>query len=226
MAKIQQDIGEGLNWLGSILKYIKEYGVFKIIKALFLLVMLGLTLRLTYNPMLIFEKYTEYIRERHRTELEKRGEYDKQVKALLPVYLYKYHANRVWILQYHNGVMDWQHGTMRFEICKEDTPSIKDQYNNINLTWLNLPYYLQEHEIFIGNINEIKEIDPTLANQLEKNNITYLACTVIWDSEGHIIGVFGVTWSSTEIDITTFKSKIYNYLIEDRTEIKTLIQKQ
>lgn len=224
MAKTKPDINSGLSWLERILQLCKEYGVFNILKGLFILIMLSLTLRICYNPSFLFDKYTDYMIQRHTKELYKRTEYDQQVKSLLPVYLYKYHADRVWIIQYHNGIMDWQHGTMRFELCNDDVESIKNQYNDFNLTWINLPYYLKENEVFIGDMVKLDSIDSTLYTQLKKNDVQYLACTVIKDSSGYPIGILGVTWKNIPPNIDSLQNKIHNYLIDDRADIKTLIQ--
>lgn len=224
MAKTKPDIDSGLSWLERILQLCKEYGVFNIFKGLFILIMLSLTLRICYNPSFLFDKYTDYMTQRHTKELYKRAEYDQQVKSLLPVYLYKYHADRVWIIQYHNGIMDWQHGTMRFELCNDDVESIKNQYNDFNLTWINLPYYLKENEVFIGDMVKLDSIDSTLYTQLKKNDVQYLACTIIKDSSGYPIGILGVTWKNIPPNIDSLQNKIHNYLIDDRADIKTLIQ--
>lgn len=224
MEKTKPDINSGLSWLEKIIQLYKAYGVFGILKGLFILIMLSLTLRLCYNPNFIFEQYVDYMTQRHNKELYERSEYDQKVKNLLPIYLYKYGADRVWIVQYHNGVMDWQHGTMRFELCSDSVKSIKNQYNNFNLTWVNLPYYLKEHDIFIGSLEELNNIDPTLCTQFKKNNISYIACTVIRDNSNYPIGVFGLTWTSIPPNIDSLKDKIHHYLIEDRGTIKPLIQ--
>ncbi len=224
MAKTKPDINSGLSWLERILQLCKEYGVFNILKGLFILIMLSLTLRICYNPSFLFDKYTDYMTQRHTKGLYKRTEYDQQVKSLLPVYLYKYHADRVWIIQYHNGIMDWQHGTMRFELCNGDVESIKNQYNDFNLTWINLPYYLKENEVFIGDMVKLDSIDSTLYTQLKKNDVQYLACTIIKDSSGYPIGILGVTWKNIPSNIDSLQNKIHNYLIDDRADIKTLIQ--
>lgn len=50
MAKTKPDINSGLSWLERILQLCKEYGVFNILKGLFILIMLSLTLRICYNP--------------------------------------------------------------------------------------------------------------------------------------------------------------------------------
>lgn len=224
MAKTKPDIDSGLSWLEIILQLCKEYGVFNILKGLFILIILSLTLRICYNPSFLFDKYTDYMAQRHVKELYKRTEYDQQIKSLLPVYLYKYHADRVWIIQYHNGIMDWQHGTMRFEWCNDEVESIKNQYDDFNLTWINLPYYLKENEVFIGDIVKLDSIDSTLYTQLKKNDVQYLACTIIKDSSGYPIGILGVTWKNIPPNIDSLQNKIHNYLIDDRADIKTLIQ--
>lgn len=224
MAKTKPDIDSGLSWLERILQLCKEYGVFNILKGLFILITLSLTLRICYNPSFLFDKYTDYMTQRHAKELHKRTEYDQQIKSLLPVYLYKYHADRIWIIQYHNGIMDWQHGTMRFELCNDEVESIKNQYNDFNLTWINLPYYLKTNEVFIGDIVKLDSIDSTLYTQLKKNNVQYLACTIIKDNSGYPIGILGVTWKNIPPNIDRLQNKIHNYLIDDRADIKTLIQ--
>lgn len=224
MAKTKPDIDSGLSWLERILQLCKEYGVFNILKGLFILIMLSLTLRICYNPSFLFDKYTDYMTQRHAKELHKRTEYDQQIKSLLPVYLYKYHADRIWIIQYHNGIMDWQHGTMRFELCNDEVESIKNQYNDFNLTWINLPYYLKTNEVFIGDMVKLDSIDSTLYTQLKKNNVQYLACIIIKDNSGYPIGILGVTWKNIPPNIDRLQNKIHNYLIDDRADIKTLIQ--
>lgn len=224
MAKTKPDIDSGLSWLERILQLCKEYGVFNILKGLFILIILSLTLRICYNPSFLFDKYIDYMTQRHAKELHKRTEYDQQIKSLLPVYLYKYHADRIWIIQYHNGIMDWQHGTMRFELCNDEVESIKNQYNDFNLTWINLPYYLKTNEVFIGDMVKLDSIDSTLYTQLKKNNVQYLACTIIKDNSGYPIGILGVTWKNIPPNIDRLQNKIHNYLIDDRADIKTLIQ--
>lgn len=224
MAKTKPDIDSGLLWLERILQLCKEYGVFNILKGLFILIILSLTLRICYNPSFLFDKYTDYMTQRHAKALHERTEYDQQIKSLLPVYLYKYHADRIWIIQYHNGIMDWQHGTMRFELCNDEVESIKNQYNDFNLTWINLPYYLKTNEVFIGDMVKLDSIDSTLYTQLKKNNVQYLACTIIKDNSGYPIGILGVTWKNIPPNIDRLQNKIHNYLIDDRADIKTLIQ--
>lgn len=224
MAKTNPDVGTHLDWLGTILKYIKEYGVINIIKAAITLMFLSIAIRVCYDPGFLFDKYIEYMQKRHDKELVLRSEKDGQLKDLLPTYLYKYHADRVWLIQYHNGTKDWQHGTMRFEKCDDGVNSIKDYYTNFSLTWLDLPFYLKEHDYFIGSIDELEIVDKALALQLRKNHVNYIACVLIRSAEGYPAGVFGVTWNEIETDMECLKKKILAYMEHDRMEVKELLK--
>lgn len=221
--KKQPNIDSGLSWLGTLLNYIKQYGVFNIIKATMLLIILSFSLRLCFDPEYIFERYNKFVIEKHNIELLERAKLDRQIKNNLPTYLYKYRADRVWIIQYHNGIMDWQHGTMRFELTRSNLEPVQTQYNDFNLTWLNLPYYLKDHNLFVGDLNELQKYDRVLYEQLAKNNVAYLACILIKDNTGKDIGIFGVTWASIpkDIDVETIVQRLYT----DSGEIKYLIQR-
>jgi hypothetical protein len=119
--------------------------------------------------------------------------------------------------------MDWQHGTMRFELTRSNLEPVQTQYNDFNLTWLNLPYYLKDHNLFVGSLNELQKYDKVLYEQLAKNHVSYLACILIRDNIGKDIGIFGVTWASTptDIDVETIVQRLYT----DSGEIKYLIQR-
>ena len=71
---------------------------------------------------------------------------------------------------------------------------------------------------------KLDSIDSTLYTQLKKNNVQYLACTIIKDNSGYPIGILGVTWKNIPPNIDRLQNKIHNYLIDDRADIKTLIQ--
>lgn len=222
MAKNESEITIGLGWLDTILKTIKKYGVLEIIKALLLLFFVSMTIRICVDPGFLFEAWSEWSKRNHDKELVERNEKDEKLKNTLSQFLYKYHADRVFVIQYHNGTKDWQHGTMRFEKCLPNTVSMKSDYVNFNLTWLDLPFYLKENDLFIGSMNELESIDPVLHSQLVNKNVDYLACILIRNEYGEPHGIFGATWPKTDIDISTRVSKIHDYLLEDKMIVRNL----
>jgi hypothetical protein len=58
---------------------------------------------------------------------------------------------------------------------------------------LDLPFYLKENDSFIGSIDELKEIDQTLYNQLLPYEVDHLACIIIRDQYGDPKGILGAT---------------------------------
>lgn len=89
---------------------------------------------------------------------------------------------------------------------------------------MDLPYYLKENDVFIGNIDELRSIDGFLAKQLEKNKVEYLACVLIRNDSNIPIGIFGVTYGTIPDDIDQFKIKLERSLFVDKGTIQHLIQ--
>lgn len=57
--------------------------------------MLSITLRICYDPTFLFDKYSEYMSQKHSQELLNNIDDDKKVKDLLPRLLYMSGADRV-----------------------------------------------------------------------------------------------------------------------------------
>lgn len=212
----------GLGWLDTILKTIKKYGLLEIVKAMILLMLLSFTVRICIDPSFIFEAWKNWQDKYHDIELVERGTKDSVLKDHFELWVHKYHADRIFLIQYHNGTKDWQHGTMRFEKCVNNAVSIKNDYVDFNLTWLDMPYYLRENDSFVGSMDELKLVDPVLHNQLLPYKVDYIACILVKDETGDAQGIFGCTWPKTDIDISTKMSKIHDYLIEDRIIVRNL----
>lgn len=214
-------ITAGLGWLDTILKTIKKYGILEIVKAMLTLMLLSLTIRICIDPSFLFEMYQEWYKKHHNVELVERSEQDSLLKDHFELWVHKYHADRIFLIQYHNGTKDWQHGTMRFEKCV-NAVSIKEDYVDFNLTWLDMPYYLKENETFIGSIEDLKLVDSVLYGQLSPYGVDYMAFIIVRDETGEAQGIFGCTWPKTEIDMAEKANKIHDYLIEDRVKVRSL----
>ena len=92
----ESEIKENLIRYGAIIgQYIKDYGVCNILKALIIMFILSITLRICYNPAFLFDKYSDYMAQKHTQELVNRINDDKKVKDLLPKLLYRSNADRV-----------------------------------------------------------------------------------------------------------------------------------
>lgn len=154
-----------------------------------LILIILLSCRIYYNPNPLFEEYNNYINRKQELELVQRANTDKKIKQLLSIYLNKYQGNRIWIIQYHHiEINDYMYGSMRFELCDKQTKSIKYQYTDFHLSWLNLPDYLRIHDSFIG---KLEEVDPVLS---KRNSTKYIICKLIRDYNNISISIFGISY--------------------------------
>lgn len=178
-------------------------------------ILLCFSVRIYIDPSFVFKYYKEYQDHCQEIELIERVEKDEKVEDYLTSWLYKYQADRIFIIQYHNGTKDWQHGTMRFEKCLHNTIPMKSDYVNFNLTWLDMPFYLKEYDYFIGNIYELKNIDPVLHYQFTSYNVQNVAFVIITDDNTDPIGILGFTGTNLNINknLLLKESKIiYEYI--------------
>lgn len=211
----QPDVNSWLETLKNVLKFMKEYSILDFIKSCAVTILLTLTIRLCYNPEFIFKQYLEYVRTTHTEETLIREDHDAMIKELLPTMLYKYHADRVYVVQFHNGVSDWKYGSMRFEKTLPGVRSIKTAYDHIHLSWLTLPDYLKKHDVYIGHISDFANIDHTLYEWYLNHGTEYVACILLKDPEGFPVGILGFMWNG-QIPLEQVKDKMMSYLYEDR----------
>lgn len=78
--------------------------------------------------------------------------------------------------------------------------------------------------MFIGDIDELMEVDKVLGAQLKRTGVTYLACTILTDDSNYPIGVLGASWTNSEINVEGFKNKMERYLLSDGVRIEQLIK--
>lgn len=210
MDKITPNIDSGVSWIGIILKYLKKYGFFNIIKSCILLILIGFSLKIAYQPAFLFDKYTEYMNLKHIAEKEVRMKNDTEIRTLLPEILEKLKADRVWIVQYHNGTSDWNFGSMRFELCASNVESIKWHYDNFHLSWLELPNYLRINRYYINSVDNLEEVDCALHDMLKKRGIKFFAAVEIADKT-EPLGILGCTWEEIPINISDVRAVLNRY---------------
>jgi hypothetical protein len=69
--------------LGTILNLIKKYSILEIIKAMILIMLLSMTIRICIDPSFVFEAWKEWQDRYHETELVARSEKDEKIKDYL-----------------------------------------------------------------------------------------------------------------------------------------------
>lgn len=183
---------EHIGFLERMIKMMDKYGLWKIFQAT--LVLAGF-LYIMYNvqnlPEIVsgaFSRETEIRQEQHDAAVEVRRSIKPNVDILLKDALSTLNADRVFILEMHNGTnnvagLPFIYGEMTYEEVRERVSHVDEDYTSINLSRFTFPMYIEKNQIWYGTINELSEIDSKLASRLSSNDVTYFA----------IIGLHGVT---------------------------------
>ena len=97
-------------------------------------------------------------------------------------------AVRSSVLEFHNGKenpsgLGFYYADMNYEIVKNGDFFISNQYQNINLSLLNLPDYLYKNGYWYGTIEELRIIDPKLASMIKNNGTGWIAFLLLEGSD-------------------------------------------
>lgn len=190
------------NLTDSVIKFIKNFGF---LRGLGYLVLIACVLFTTVSIFNIdgtvqraIQSHDKAQTEAHDRAVEKRYENSPKIDRILNEVLYKYGADRVCIVEMHNGSknvagLPFIYGEMTYEVCREGILPVDADYTQFNLSRLSFPTFMFEHNAFCGSMNEVNRIDDKFAERLLVNNSTYL-CGYTLHGSTNVIGYFGVIW--------------------------------
>lgn len=179
-----------VSWYGSVVKLISEHGMFKMLQA-FLLIIVSVFFIMFANAMNneeIIEKYLIAEVDFHSEGTDIRTEISPKVNNTLLKVMYELDADRVCVLEMHNGKenptsLPFIYCDMTYEHTKDRVPYVSEEYENLNMAKFTFPYYLYEHKIFIGSLEQVYKIDKRLAMRLELNNVKYIGIIIVRGSD-------------------------------------------
>ena len=217
--------------LEKVIKLTEKYGVWKIIKAILLI---GLLLYVIFNINTIPETIHEIIKQEkiediasHDAAIEVRKNIKPQIDEILTNTLNDINADRVFVLEMHNGTnntsgLPFLYVEMTYCQVSENVHHIDEDYINLNLSRFEFPYYLEENHHWYGSIEDLRNVDPKLALRLEANGAKYFAIMTIQGIKNEL-GYFGVSFTH---DITIENTdKLMMRLTQATQKISTLLDK-
>lgn len=191
-----------LKMVDPFIKLIKNFGLARTIGYVMLTACVGFTAISLFNIDRVIQKainksQQEQI-EAHDKAVEKRYANSPKIDQILNEVLYKYGADRVCVVEMHNGTknvagLPFIYGEMTYEVCRDGIIPVDADYTQFNLSRLSFPTFMFEHNAFCGGMNDLSRIDEKFAERLLVNNSTYL-CGYTLHGSDNVIGYFGVIW--------------------------------
>lgn len=184
----ENNINSGFGWIERGLQIIDKYNIKTIFKALFVVVLIAVTVGFINNPTYLFKKYKEWETEQHNIALNKRMTNNAQIQLSIEKLLYKTQAKRVVLLELHNGITS--NGNLPFAKCSATYEAlnngiapISEEYQSRNLTLMPFATELFKTGYFCGDTEDLLKIDKGLYYQFMKNETLHFACSVVYGVE-------------------------------------------
>ena len=190
------------NLIDPLIKLIKNFGFARAIGYLVMLCCVVFTAISLFNMDKIVEKaISDNQREQteaHDRAVEKRYVNSPKIDQILNEVLYKYGADRVCVVEMHNGTknvagLPFIYGEMTYEVCRDGILPVDADYTQFNLSRLSFPTFMFEHNAYCGGMSDLGRIDDKFAERLLVNNSTFL-CGYTLHGADNVIGDFGVIW--------------------------------
>lgn len=195
-------VEKGVGWIERLMGLVDKYSIWKFLKAFIIILLTALIIGFISNPFYLFEKYDDYKAKVHTDKMELMKINNNLIQTELELLLEKTGADRCLLLAYHNtkeslAGVPFIYLTATHEVLNYDIAPVADGYAAVKTTLYPFLTYLNREEYWCGDIEDLREIDKSLAYRLEGNDVTHLAMINI---EGETpLGVLVLTYTTEDL---------------------------
>lgn len=220
-----------LSLFEKVINMIDRYGLFRIFKALCVLLSFAIVWYTAGNLDKIIDKVAtiqeERMRSEHSAALEFRMKIKPQVDNILKNSLASLKADRAFVVEMHNGNnnssgLPFLYGEMTYEIARDGVDDIDGQYTNVNLSRIPLSLYLERNKYWVGSIDELAKIDKKLSARCFSNDMQYLGIVTIYGINNEI-GYYGVSYTSMSGKAKPSRDDILRSLLISSQKLSALL---
>lgn len=151
-------------WVESVNKFIKKNGFKKLVMDLFavcMVVFIGLWI---FQPGVFSDRLDKYRERQHTEKMVERMNNTPLIQNELDKFRLRFNASWVSVWELHNSTnnldgMPFLFASLTYESMNPALMPIADQFDNVRLSLYPLATYLREHEMWCGDVEELRNID-------------------------------------------------------------------
>lgn len=175
---------KGIGWFERILNLVEKYKIKHFIKAVFVILLIAATVGFIKNPTWVFEEYERWKEKQHTEEMDLRAVNNEKIQHLIEKSLYKIEADRIMILELHNGNnsmggLPFNKCSATFEYMDDGIYPIAGQYQDQQLSLIPFANYLFNNGYWCGNIKDLEQLDRALYHKMASNGTEHFAACLI-----------------------------------------------
>lgn len=196
---MQNGMEKGIGWLQKLLSLQQKFGFFSILKGLFILLLSGYVVFFALNPRYLLDKMEKIQTEQHNDAVSRRMSADANIRLILNRMLQSLNADRVWLIELHNGAknlssgLPFLFGDMRVEEVSDGIPHVDEEYTDFSLSRYPLISKVFTDGYFYGPTDSMREFDERLYYKFKSNDVNEIALLALYQGDKPL-GVLGVSF--------------------------------
>lgn len=195
--------GEQFSFLEKVINLVEKHGLVRIFKAIFVITAFFFVMYNGQNVSEIVENVIQKQETEHSAALEYRKKINPKIELQLSELLINTGANRAFVMEMHNGTsnvsgLPFYYGEMTYEKVTPNVVHIDEDYKNLNLSRFSFAYYLDEHNSWHGNLEDLAKIDNKLSMRMKSNDVSYIIIECIHGLDKPV-GFLGVTYCDNRV---------------------------
>lgn len=196
---MQDGMEKGIGWLQKLLNLQQKFGFFSIIKGLFILLLSGYVVFFALNPRYLLDKMEKIQTEQHNDAVSRRMSADANIRLILNKMLRTLNADRVWLIELHNGAknltsgLPFLFGDMRVEEVADGISHVDEEYTDFSLSRYPLINKVFTDGYFYGPTDSMREFDERLYYKFKSNDVNEIALIALYQGDKPL-GVLGISF--------------------------------
>ena len=215
------NIADALKYAVGVISNISILTVFRVTLFLMVLCLVIFSANVALNKTAV-ERIVDHMVSEEQSEkaaMDIRDNVSPKIQGSLTRMLYKNNGDRAFVIELHNGkknatALPFKYYDMTYEEVNEErhVKNVSQHFTNVMVTHYKLPYYLVDEKIFVGNADELEEIDPRWADNFREHGGNVVGITIL-RSSGEDVGFLGISYDvgTTVPPYTQIKSELEQY---------------
>lgn len=222
------NVGNTIGWIERLSNLVKKAGLQNIILTVMVLFIVTVAAQFVFNPEGVIKKYEEINSKRHTEAVIKRLENEPEIRANLLALKNELHADRVYVLETHNGGtnlagLPFLYVDLTYAEPKSSLSWLESEYKNVRLSRYPWATELYQNNYYSEPVEYLQNIDPELYHRLVAEDVSYMAAIMMY-GKNNPSGVIGVVY--TNGDVMPSKDEIRKGLIKYSTILSPMFNNE
>ena len=181
-------VDKAMKWVNKVMEMLNKYSAKKMLQGILIVFVIIFMALFAFKPETIFKSYDEYREKTHNERMDKRTNNTPLIQAELNTLRSKYNASWVSVWELHNNTnnldgLPFIFASLNYESMNPGLVPIAEEFDDVRLSLYPLSTYLRQHEMWYGDVEELKDIDYTAYYRAKALGIKYLGFRLM-DADG------------------------------------------